>query len=392
MRRLFPIKKPLALVLAAFFISSSLGPVAHGEESCSPRVIRDQTIVPDIPPYRSQFDRGFCYAFAAMTLLQRHYCRAKGGCEYVQDILNNPERMAQYPNPLMSGRMPSMEEMSRFFRSIPDDQLSVLDFIRRTRNDRILEGGAGIDTLRSISAEGRVAREHCAPYEDLKISALRRFGGSIDAWDSLLDQYDRFRGDLRGAGHLVVADEVCSTVATVRDLIPFPTEFEQILRALREESSERFIARALIPEVCRANAVPIPPFQVHTLPNRPLSREELSTRIVSLLDRSIPVMASHCSRPSGDSQRPCRGWHANVIVGRRQVCCGEGAGRCHWELKLADSANPRLDYDYIDAQPEGTLIDLNGPQHGWANADEFLDRILMNRHRPNWEYHLGWIE
>lgn len=337
----------LALLFAAI-----LGLVAAPlrAPACENREIKDEKIIAGMPPERSQDGQGFCYAYAAITVLEHRYCQEKGPCHFGA-----------------SGRVAdklSAKQFDAFIKSLPNDQLSVLELITQ---DEIGEGGYAKDLLQRIQKKGKIAKESCAPLLDIVRSSVQRLGKADGWWREYHRLYAEYRSLTPDSSN---SERQCQYENMVHRVLGGPASFAAIRDALTKKTQEDFIRKMTLPATCKAGRVKLPPFTVQTFGSASTEKTDLMAEIEKLIQNQRPAVATHCAARSPTDQADCitNGWHENVIVGSRTLCCGSANRVCVKQLKLQDSV----------------------PRNAWENADKFLDKILVAKKRT-WSL-LTWLE
>lgn len=348
------------LILSFLFFNK-----AFASNKCDYTSIQEVT---DMGPDRSQDGLGFCYAFAALALIQQKYCKQKGGCVYT----------------LPSGGIGRSESSQQHQESKEDDQLSALDIIAIGNRGELVEGGFVEDVLRHVKKQGELARENCMPYSAIILADYNHSQSQekYSWWGTLRRLYKSFQKDYEKDSQIALTENQCSVIDEIIKKDAIINDFEIVLESLKKSSFEEFVKNAIVPKECESNRVPLPDFTFR------ISKEfdPIKTKpiIMEKLKENKPVGVSLCSLSNSVLDDECGG-HAVVISGARKKCC---QGNCSIQFKIKDSSHgfwAKLDRNNLDS-----YSDL------WVEEDEILRKIhfMGIRWREDTLTHpvLRWIE
>jgi len=356
--------------------------------------ISDEKLVSNMAPLRSQDGVGFCYAFAAVGVLDQFYCKKKiGGCKY--GLLSPPEQLLT-PNTEFAdlnskegfGMAMTPEMYEKFSNGLPDDRLSVLDAIASSKAGLLEEGGFPNVVLDRIEKQGAIALEKCSPYEKLLLSDTKFFQlgvSNTNWWLRLQTLYSNYQQSVSSLDNQVLTDTkkreelVCATanqIATsMREAANLATNIEQIIKALHAKEFEEFVKQAVIPESCEKTRVALPKFTVGKL--KDYQSTATKPKIDELLKKDTPIAISMCT---SEKEKRCDG-HAVVISGARQKCCD---GKCTVQYKIYDSSHL---FWTKTMDPNSNIFDA------WVSADEVLGKIEKGGKRFSKDgAALTWVE
>src|ERR1035437_9512144 len=234
--------------------------------ACENREIKGEKIIEGMPPERSQDGQGFCYAYAAITVLEHRYCQEKGPCHF-----GAGGEISEFNGKALNKL--SAKQFDALIKSLPNDQLSLLDLITQ---DKIGEGGYARDLLQRIHIKGRIAKESCAPLLEIIKSSVRRSGKAEGWWRA----YDRLYAEYRSSRPNIANSEYqCRYENMIDQVLPGHASFATIRDALAKKTQQDFIRKMTLPAMCKAGRVKLPPFTVQTFGTSSTQKTELMAEI-----------------------------------------------------------------------------------------------------------------
>lgn len=304
-------------------------------------MIRNGIEVPHVAPPR--IDRvGFFYAFAAMEIIQQHYCA---------QLANSGKKKCDFNH-----------IRSEDFLSIADVVAQYNEAFHPTR-----DGGSGFQALTAIAQSSRIAKDSCAPFEIIFNTAqLQSYPNQTLTTNEVLKiVFENYRKSVTYIGETYLPSEQVFRSCENRAL----PDFSEILRvSKRAMPLSTAIEKFVFPEACKSKRVSISPFEVvQAKIQDPAQFEKKLGQILQRLQR--PVQIDICLREEAKSLRECAN-HVTVVTGYRERCCSEG---CQGEFKLADSMN------LVWAKTK--------TRDRWVSAQEIFSRNRLFQNRPN----LTWI-
>jgi hypothetical protein len=332
--------KSLSLLLIVLFLS------ARG--LCDDyQIVESKSL--DVGPDRTQDSIGFCYGYAATALIQNLYCKTKpGGCKYqITDELKSNDSVS--------------------LTSVRDDRLSVLDAISIGNGGVLKEIGYSSDVLNGVAKTGSLAKESCAPADDLD---------ELDEnWAKLAKLYQQYHS----APSQTALDCNCSRGVTeeVNSLLKLHDSNSQIQDALTSASFGEFVKKLKIPKICEETRLPLPKFTVQTFKgNNP---KEIKEKLLEKLRAGTPVAVNICFY-AGASCSP----HVVVIQGFKKECCEKDVcvvgvkGDCWIDFEMFDSVARQFEPD---------------PHHYYYPEDALMEQIVTGMKTGHFrEEPLTWIE
>jgi hypothetical protein len=367
--------RKLTFIIAIACAAKSYGNIYYGYSTLKGYAQSGPDItVANMPPVRSQDTLGICYSFAAGALLEHSIC-------------NDGEKKLNCQS-LSDDQRPSVVDLSKYAcnpetsKSTDKDENNSKTFSKSIHDTMTY----GLDVLTNLFNTKKVAKESCAPFDQLVAKARdssQQTYTEAAIWKQFKMNYDNFHAKLKECADCNVK-EATTTADDMIKKLDLKTSNTEILQAFAAESYNEFLYKALVPERCGRAAGQLPLFladkKVVSWPpqSNSMSYEDTITKLKDVLSNQRPIMVNRfctkevptveCIEHSTNGIE--QGGHAFVITGYRKMC-KPGGLECRESLKVHNSWGQ-------------TWQDQN--DGGWVDA-KTLVKQTMNLHNS-----YAWIE
>ncbi len=331
--------------------------------------VEDQHEISQPPPQRQEGARDlWCSGFAAVALVQQNYCRKQppGNCH-----LGNS---TQPP-----GKSGSTEE-----------QFSVIDVLQAGRHGALAEMGDLHQNLLGVRAQGALARESCASYDQLETQSPEGPAVAATWYQNLTASKELINRLMMGQSNPWPVETTesdvlaCAKARGLKDQFSFDEPLADIAAVLRDPSldPQHAAAKIALAPACIQARVPLPAFQVQTFASE--SADALSAKITEQIGQDRAVGTPFCNRSETDGR--CIEAHDTVIIGERVVRCGD---KVQHQYLLNDS---------VHAVWTGSSGRQSVSDGEWVDRDSHLARVLSYQSHRNEgkgdpaSFALQWLE
>ncbi|QDK43729.1 hypothetical protein DOM22_00360 [Bdellovibrio sp. ZAP7] len=314
-----------------------------------------------MPGLRSQDTVGVCYAFTAAALFDQANCVAKK----ISNCAEIPEK--DRVSPL---------DISRFGKVLAEDE----DRTDRFNYEGLNFGGSNAAlTLQNAIGSGGVARETCAPFDQFtsSVSDLKEAQKiESEIWNKFTNAYNEYvkikKKSGQGAADIFAAEKSKELVETCR----IRTPQEEVLKAFSEDTYERFLDKALVPDKCwdfKEQVSLNGDWKLNIFPSvgKKSNYKETSEKIKEILATGQPVVFDFCAQEPLTAKKiaQCKGYGHSVVVTAFSKACNS-KGKCVDRVKVHN--------------PWGAGWQKNYTDDGWVEAKVLLDRSFYENQSLTW--------
>lgn len=325
-----------------------------------------ELLIKNMPSIRSQDSIGICYSFVASTLYDEANCVAKKitDCSSV-----SPDQKA---SPL---------DMTRFASELPQEA----DISDRFNYEGLnTAGGAEAFTLHNAIQSNQVAKESCAPFDQIvaRISDPSQAQKTeLAMWQRFQDVFNEYKRKQAKCADCAL-EYATATANSLREEFNLKPSNQEILQAFAEKTYSKFLDKLLIPDKCwdLNNQVSLKgSWKVQTFPDSKSNYDSTLGKIKEVLGtKKRPIALGFCTQTplKAKSQKNCGTMkdgklegegHAVVIKGYRKVC--NSKNQCYDALQVHNSWGQSWQDSTND---------------GWVDAKELLSRTFFEKNSLSW--------
>lgn len=324
--------------------------------------------VSNMPRVRSQDSAGICYSFVAASLIDEANCSSQkiNDCTAVSDE-----------------QKVSALDISRFSKVL-DSESDTTD--RFNYEGLGLEGGATVFTLENALQSGSIAKESCAPFDQL-VSNMSDPAKAIEiekaTWKRFEDAYKTYQKKTKSC--MDCGLEYATAVgAQIKEEFKLKATNTDILDAFAQDTYSKFLDKLLVPDKCwdLKNQTSLKGNWTHKAypePNVKSNYDEYIKKIKEVLTKKRPLGIGFCTQTplTASSIASCGKMkngkvisgegHAVIIKGYRKVC--NLKNECRESLQVQNSWGQSWQ---------------NSNDDGWVDAKELISRTFYGTYSMTW--------